>query len=143
MSNDKKSRTISLQGWLTKSTQKAATASAAGFLAAHREFLTTGELATKTTPVLAQFDRGEIYPTPTLLKMQSIVLDHMVQIEKNKAAQASAVAEQEVVKNWVASVYTAEGKLQTRIAKNGEIVELIEAFEKASDADNFCDRYLF
>src|SRR5579864_9472553 len=106
-----KERKMSPKGFLHKCTTKAAN-SAIAFLAAHRTFLETGELAIKTSPLLAKLDAGELLPTPCLKEIQYAVMTHIIESDQNKL-DAKVQAAQEgspktTRKPWLATIYNAE-----------------------------------
>lgn len=142
-----KERKMSPKGFLHKCTTKAAN-SAQAFLAAHRAFLETGELAQKTSPILAKLDAGEMYPTPALKEIQYAVMTHIIESDRNKleekiAAQASPGAPTGSRKPWLAQILNAEGVVQTRINPKGEVEDLVKGFDMSADADRWVDRRLF
>lgn len=142
MSNEKKERVMTPKGFLHKSTTKAA-ASAAAFLAQHRAWLLTGELAKVTQPILAKVDSGEIMPTPALPLIQKAVMDHMHEESRIKGEAAMKRAEEgPEPKNWTATILDSKGNVCTRVNSEGKIEELVKGFEKAQDADRWCDRRL-
>ena len=133
MSNDKKPMTV--KSWLRKADSKV---SPAAFLAAHRTWLETGELAEVASPILRIFDEGQLLPTPALDLLKDAVFTHWHAAEVAKAERRIDEAGQrestKVVKNWLACVYTAKGE---------PIDELEQSFALASDADRYIDRKLF
>jgi hypothetical protein len=132
-------RKMTEKGFLRKATS--GKISAAAFIAAHREFLTTGTLASMTAPILAKLDGGEIMPTPALSEINSAVLAHMVAKDILKG-EAAMNAGPRAVKPYTATVYDAEGNVCTRKTEEGEIKDLIQNFEDTVKAEGWCDRRL-
>jgi hypothetical protein len=134
MSNGKKERVMSPKGFLHKATTKAAN-SAEGFLAQHRAWLETGDLAQFTSPILRKLDEKEILPTPALEAIKVIVLDHMIASEIRKGEEAIDKRENGAPvtpKNWTVTIYTSKGdEVQSK------------GFELAQEADRWADRRLF
>lgn len=143
---DKKERKMSPKGFLHKCSTKAAN-SALAFLAAHRSFLETGELAQRTSPILAKLDAGELYPTPALKEIQYAVMTHIIESDRakleTKLEQAQAGNPTTTKKSWCATIYNAAGEIQTRVNPQGEVEDLVKGFELSSDADRWVDRRLF
>jgi hypothetical protein len=141
-----KERKMSPKGFLHKCSTKAAN-SAIAFLAAHRTFLQTGELAQKTSPILAKLDAGELLPTPCLKEIQYAVMTHIIESDQRKldekVQQAQEGSTKTTRKPWCASIFNAEGVIQTRVKPDGEVEDLIQGFELSSDADRWVDRRLF
>jgi hypothetical protein len=135
-------RKMTLKGWLSKSNGKV---SAAGFLAQHREFLTTGDLAPFTSPILAKLDKGELLPTPALHEVQSVVLSHILAADavKGEAKLRKDQEEPKKSKPWTATIFDAKGEVQTRVKENGEIEDLIKSEDNSSALERWCDRRLF
>lgn len=131
-------RKMTEKGFLNKANGKI---SAAAFLAQHREFLTSGTLASLTSPILAKLDSGEILPTPALGEIRQAVLAHMVAKDIAKG-EAAMNAPPRTVKPYTATVYDAEGNVCTRTTEEGEIKDLISNFEDTVKAEGWCDRRL-
>lgn len=138
-----KQKIMSARGFLHKTTTKAAN-SAAAFLSQYREYLTTGELAPKTSHIINKVDLGQLLPTPALKEIQNAVMAHIIESDTKKQEQAELAAQEpKTSKSWIATVYNAEGVVQSRIKDNGEEEDLIKGFDLSSDADRWCDRRLF
>lgn len=142
MSEQKKERRMTPKGFLAKTQTKAAN-SAIGFLAQYREYLLTGEVASKTAPIIAKVDAGELLPTPAIPLIQRAVMDHIIESDKQKMDQPAATSGGGTRKAWRATVFDASGNVMTRIKENGEEEELVKGFDLSSDADRWCDRRLF
>lgn len=142
-----KERKMSPKGFLHKCTTKAAN-SAIAFLAAHRAWLETGEVAAKTSPLLAKLDAGELLPTPCLKEVQYAVMAHIIESDRNKLEAKIEAAAQEGThtgtrKPWVARILDEKGVIQTRTKEDGEVEDLVKGFDLSSDADRWVDRRLF
>ena len=138
-----KERKMTPKGFLHKTTTKAAN-SAIAFLAQYRAFLTTGELADRTSPIIAKVDAGELLPTPALKEIQYAVMTHIIEADTAKAEKAPEVSSKgQTRKSWRATVYDAEGVVQTRTTEKGEVEDLIKGFDLSQDADRWADRRLF
>lgn len=142
MSEQKKERKMTPKGFLAKTQTKAAN-SAIAFLAQYREYLTTGEVASKTSPIVAKVDAGELMPTPALREIQFAVMTHIIEADQAKMDQAPAQGGGGTRKPWRATVFDAAGNVQTRITEKGEEEDLIKGFDLSSDADRWADRRLF
>lgn len=143
---DKKERKMTPKGFLHKCSTKAAN-SAIAFLAAHRSFLETGELAEYTSPILAKLDSRELLPTPALKEIQYAVMTHIFESDRQKLEE-KVQAQQEgspksTRKSWMATIYDAAGVIQSRTKDDGEVEDLVKGFDLSSDADRWVDRRLF
>jgi hypothetical protein len=143
---EKKARAMSLKGFLHKSTGKAALA-ASGFIAAHREFLLTGELALFTAPILSKVDSRELLPTPALEEIKAVVLAHHlaeeIRTQEEKMARANEPSERKT-KAYVATIYDAKtGEVVQVTNDKGKVVDLTESFEDGTRAEGWTDRRLF
>jgi hypothetical protein len=148
-------RVMTVKGFLHKTTTKAA-ASASAFLEAHREFLSTGDVASVTLPILAKVDAKELMPTPALEAIKKAVFQHMIVKETAKAeAHITRLANsdpndptssQPNTKTWTATIYNADGEIATKLVQKGEESieeELIAYFDHPQEADRWVDRRLF
>lgn len=143
MSEQKKERKMTAKGFLHKASTKAANA-AAGFIAQHRAFLETGELAEFTSPILNKLDQKEILPTPALDAIKAVVLGHMLAMQVKQAEETIAKGEATgTSKPWTATIYNAKGEVCTRINEKGKEEDLSKTFDLSSDADRWVDRRLF
>jgi hypothetical protein len=152
---------LTLKSWLHKSTStNTAKYSAYGFLNQYREFLTTGELAEKVSPIIAKLDverakalselrDTEAMTRASLLEIQNAVIAHITAVSAAKQeavleqAQAEPAAASTSKKLWIASVVDANWVVQTRVKPNGDVEDLIKKFEKAEEADRWLTRRLF
>lgn len=142
MSEQKKERKMTPKGFLAKTQTKAAN-SAIAFLAQYREYLTTGEVASKTSPIVAKVDAGELMPTPALREIQFAVMTHIIEADANKMEQAGQSTKGQTRKPWRATVFDAAGVVQTRTTEKGEVEDLIKGFDLSQRASEWCDRRLF
>jgi hypothetical protein len=134
-------RKMTPKGFLHKSNGKL---SAEAFLKQHREWLTTGELAQFTSPILRKLDEKEILPTPALAEIKAVVLSHHLAVEVHKAEVAMEKASEPTTKkNYLVTIRDAEGNVCTRINEKGETVDLRQSFDIGSDAEGWADRRLF
>lgn len=141
---EKKERKMTPKGFLAKTQTKAAN-SAIAFLAQYREYLTTGEIKDRTSPIIAKVDAGELLPTPALREIQYAVMEHIIKADENKLNQqlAGGGGGGGTRKSWRCTVYDAAGNVMTRTKTDGEEEELIKGFDLSSDADRWADRRLF
>lgn len=143
MSNEKKERAMTPKWFLSKVSTKAAN-NATAFIAAHRAWLETGELASLASPILRKLDEKEVLPTPALDAIFQVAFDHVQEAEKNKGEAALARAnEPKVQKAYVAAIYDAKGNIVTYINDDGEEKEMIQSFDMSQDGERWCDRRLF
>jgi hypothetical protein len=139
----KKTRAMSPKGFLHKTQTKAAH-SAAAFLSAHREWLTSGETAAVTSPILHKLDLGELLPTPALQEIAVAVMGHIIATDRAKLEAAFEKANTpSAPKTWTATIYDADNVIQTRVTEDGEVEDLVKSFDHAADADRWVDRRLF
>lgn len=127
-------RKMSAKGFLHKANLKAGN-SASAFLLAHREWLTTGEIASITTPILARVDAKEIMPTPALQEIKNAVFNHMIASEIRKAEKAIEKAQEPgATKDHVAVILDENGKIATRINAQGNEYDLVKSFDMPQEA---------
>ena len=107
--------------------------SAAAFLTAHREYLTTGSLADFTSPILDRLDTGNIVPTLALNELRAAVLEHLL----SQHAKA-IVKESTPTKPYTASIFDGKGNI---ITDNGKM--LVKTFNQSTEAEYWCDRRLY
>lgn len=156
--SDTKEKKMTPKGFLHKTTTKAAN-SAWAFLTSYREYLTTGELAPKMSPILAKLDAErakalsemrdtEVLAKASLKEIQQAVLTHIFEADAKKMEQKQEEAQSNsgkrgTKKPWIATVFDGQGNIATRVKNNGEEEELIKGFDKSMDADRWADRRLF
>lgn len=156
--SEKKERKMTPKGFLHKTTTKAAN-SAFAFISSYREYLTTGELAPRVSPILAKLDADraealaqlkdtEGLAQASLKEISHAVMVHIIESDRTKMEAAQEAAQEAVphastVKPWLAVIANEKGEVQTRINAKGEEEDLIKSFEHAVDADRWVDRRLF
>ena len=138
----KKTRALTPKLLLHYSTTSASN-SAIGFINKYREYLETGELSPRVSPLLNRLDSKELLPTPCLDLIREAVVAHLIakDVASFEASQ-NAPASHSAPKQWIAKVVDESGVIQTRIKENGEEVEMLQPFDKASDAMRWIDRRL-
>lgn len=155
MTTERKSdtpRQMTAKGFLHKAGTKAAFAAQA-FLLSHREWLTTGELAQVTSPILAKLDE-KLISVPgivpgvaaqeSLQEIKTAVLNHMIQADALKAEAAMEKAQEKgVEKNHIATILDGHGVICTRTKEDGTEEDLIKGFDLPQDAMRWIDRRLF
>lgn len=130
--------TMTPKQFLRKSQSKAAN-SALAFLAEYRDFLTTGEVASVTSPILARLDTGELLPTPALTEIKSVVFAHMMAADLHKAETAMLkAAEPKEDKPYMACIYTAKSE----VVIDSDDKELIKGFATGQEAEGWVFRRL-
>jgi len=134
------------KAFLKKLNSKAA-ASAIGFLAAHRDYLISGELADTLRPIVEKMDQGQLMPTPTLSEIKQAVLDHILTAEAAKAEKAIARANSagggtRSNKPFQAIILNVAGIVQTYVNNKGEKKELRQNFKLPQEAERWVDRRL-
>lgn len=134
-------RKMTAKGFYKKLNSKAA-ASALGFIAAHREYLMSGELSELTKPILDKIDAGELYPTPAILELKQVVACHILNMEKAKADKAIERASRNSgrsSKAFEAVILDSVG----RIVLDDDGKDLRKTFDKPQEAERWVDRRLF
>lgn len=147
-----KEKKMTPKWFLHKASTKAAN-SAIAFIAAHREFLETGELAEVTSPILRLLDEKQVLPTPALALITQAVLSHMLAVEVAKAdrqirdqmrAEESGEAKGfRTRKDWLAVIKDAQGNIVETENTVGDLKELQQGFDMAAQAERWVDRRLF
>jgi hypothetical protein len=137
----KKSRQMSVKGFLRKATSAK---SALGFLDQYRSYMTTGELSSVLSPIVAKVDSGELMPTPAVSLISHAVMAHIIAIDTAKAEKAIEAQEAGPTSNkpWLCTIYNSSDVVQTRLNAQGEEEDLIKGFGDASSADRYADRNL-
>jgi hypothetical protein len=107
--------------------------SAIAFLQSHREFLTTGEVASLTSTIVAKIDNGVILPTPGLEEITNAVFAHMM-------VQLQEAAEEAIIKNN--SSQTSKPITARILTSNGEEITA-SSFNLHQDAERWCDNRLY
>jgi hypothetical protein len=144
MSDTKKTRVMSIKGFLHKAGGRV---SAAAFLEQHRAWLQTGKLAEVTSSILRMWDEKQLLPTPALDRIKDAVLAHHLRVETQKAEKQLA-AEQEgspsghSSKPWVVTCYDSKGHVCSRTKSTGEVVDIHQTFQLQQRASEWADRRL-
>jgi hypothetical protein len=125
---------MSVKKFLFKAGTKAAN-SASEFINNHRSFLMNDEMFGVVGSIVNRFDARELLPTPALSDIKAAVLSYQIQNEVKKA-EAKILADKaketnKVPKNYVASIYSADGNL---------VIE--KPFDMPQDGMRFLDRQL-
>lgn len=133
-------RKMSPKGFLQKANRASASGSAAGFLAAHREYLVNSEVSYATKPILAKLDNGEAFPTPTLREITCAVMAHIMLVDLMKAKDSAEKAESapKTRKPFTACIRDGSGA----IILNDEGKEVKQNFDLPQRAQDWCDRRL-
>lgn len=143
MSNDSKPRSMSVKGFLHKTSTKAAV-SASAFLQQHRNWLLTGEIADLAKPILFRLDCGTVMPTPALQEIAVACMGHLMAVAALQIEQSAEKSEEiKSSKAWSVSVFDQSGKIAVRMLETGETEELSKNFDLASAADRWADLRLF
>lgn len=133
-------RKMSPKGFIKRATTAK---SAIAFMQQYRTYMTTGELASILSPIVAKVDAGFLLPTPALTEIAHAVLTHVIARDVAKAETAMAKAQQsETSENWMVQILDSKGQVCVRLKDNGEEEDLERGFEKASDAARWTDRRL-
>jgi hypothetical protein len=116
---------ITPTGFLVKLNTQKAMKSAAGFIQAHREYLTTGELAAETAQIVSRFEAGMIPATPALDLIRDAVIAHTLKrSEKVEKAEKEPSEPRSSSKHYAARIIdAATGETAT------EQVEVAETFK--------------
>lgn len=138
------------KGFLTKTGSTKAISSALGFIQAYREYLTTGEVASATSPIVARLDAGEVPASIALDEIKKAVLAHILEqdkiqvVEPKQVKETSSSKRSHPIKPFEARIVDpATGKICTRVTEKGEIEDLIKCFDQPQQAERWCDRRLF
>lgn len=123
-------RKITVKGFVKKAS---AAKSALAFISQYREYLTSGEVATITSPILDKIDNGELVPTAGLNEITNAVFAHMMVMDLQKAeASIEAANEPAVTKPVVARIVDSRGE------------ELhSDSFHLGQDAERWVDNRLY
>lgn len=114
--------------------------SAAAFLAQHREYLSTGTLASLTLPVLAKLDSGELLPTPALEELRQAVLAHMLAKAVKKGERAMNAPRVTKRSMYNATIFLKNGSIAVKDEE--ETSPLVKGFDDSISAQNWADRRL-
>lgn len=123
-------RKTTIKGFIKKATNAK---TAEGFLSQYREFLTTGEVASITSPILAKIDNGNVEPTLGLEEITNAVFAHMMARDLEKAEESVAKANAPAISKPV------EAKI---ISLHGELLDA-SSFHLHQDAERWVDNRLY
>jgi hypothetical protein len=151
MTTEIKARNMTPKGFLHKSNCKAGLAARA-FIAAHKEYLITGEVAYKTSLIVEKMEAGELMPSPALDEIKRAVLDHILEVNKidsfeaaldrasaKEAKRALEPSEPKKAKPFMAVIRDGAGVVC--LDANGK--EMKAGFDLPQRAIEWCDRRLF
>lgn len=114
--------------------------SADGFLTAYEKFLTTGELADKTSPILSQVRRKDISAEIGLKTINNICTMHVLKQDELSAEKAilggGLAAEPRSSKPISATIFTVEGEIATHMV-GGEEKPLVAHFDHPQQAERW------
>jgi hypothetical protein len=123
-------RNISIQNFIKKANKSVG---AEGFLSQYREYLTTGEIAAITTPILAKIDTGNLNAKSGLEQITNAVFTHMMVNNLKKAEQTIAKA------NKTSSNKSVLAKICSH--RGGTLSE--EYFDLHQEAERWVDNRLY
>ena len=116
------------------------TKTAEGFLQAYEQFLTTGELASKTSPVLAQVKGKGVTPEIGLQTIKNICTMHILKKDELAAEQAlmnnNGMGTPKSDKPITATIYLANGEVATHMV-GGEEKPLVAHFDHPQNAERW------
>lgn len=144
MTTEKKERKMSPKGFLAKCNSKAGL-SVMAFVATHNEYLTKGEVAYATAPIVEKLIAGDMMYTPAMDAIKKAVMDHILNVdsmlsEEKKAEKAEKQGvRSRTTKPFSACIRDGEGN----IVRNDEGKELKSTFDLPQRASEWCDRRLF
>ncbi len=158
--SEKKTPKMSPRAFLDKAN---AAKSAEAFLAANWEYLTTGEVAEQVKPFIIKLQSKTMYPTSALQFIKEAVFNHMLLTQTQKVEEiVDKASKPEATKNkpYIGVIY-APGELvqestdeegnktkivtpviATKLDKNGEEVDLKDAFDSPQAATRWVQRRL-
>jgi len=138
--SDKKRMTAK---WFLSLAARGGIKSATAFLATHREWLESGELADEAAPVLLSIDAKETLPTPGLEAIMKAALNHVMAQDTLKVETQinRPPREYKSDKPYQAAVYNQDGTIAT-VKVDGEDKELRSGFDHPQEADRWCQRRL-
>lgn len=133
-------RKMGPRGFLQKANKASAAGSAAGFLAAYREYLTNSEVSYATAPLIAALDAGQAFPSPTLNAIREAVMGHIMLVDLTKAKESAEKGEKEskTRKPFTACIRDGSGA----VLVNEEGKEIRQSFDLPQRAQDWCDRRL-
>jgi len=113
--------------------------SAEAFLQAYRDWITTGELSTQTSSILANVDNGSVSPDNGLEAIKNVALMHVLQETASKAERdlLNTSVESRSEKPISAVILTEDNVVATTTV-NGEERELRANFDHIQEAERWC-----
>jgi hypothetical protein len=134
-------RKMGPKGFLQKANRAAVAGSAAGFIAAYREYLVNSEVSYATAPLVEKLDKGEAYPTPTLGEIQRAVMAHIMMLDLLKAQESAEKSSKpsQTRKPFIAYIRDGSGK----VCLDDEGKEVKATFDLPQRAFDWVDRRLF
>jgi hypothetical protein len=129
--------------WFLSLAARGGIKSATAFLATHREWLETGELADEAAPVLLSIDAKETLPTPGLETIMKAALHHVMAQDTLKVEEQINRPPREYKndKPYQGVVYNQDGTIATTKV-DGNDKELRSGFDHSQEADRWCQRRL-
>jgi len=114
---------------------------ALAFIAAHRDYLTTGELAYVTGPIVTKIESGELYPTPGMEEIKIAVMTHIMLCDAigAKDKQEKASSSPKTSKSFEACIRDGSGAVLYK--DDGKPMR--QAFDLPQRASEWVDRRLF
>lgn len=165
---EKKERKVTAKGFLTKCNSSKAATSAIAFIAAHREYLLTGEVSAKTATIVNEYDSGNMLASVAIEEIKQAVFHHVLEQDNAKALaslnKAPKTIKSDKVKNCstVAATHNFEAKIidaatgevclhevevaytENDVVKYKKVMKpLVKRFLMPQDAERWVDRRLF
>ena len=150
---NKSPKILTATSWIKKANSSKLSASV--FIAAHRNWLETGQYAEIASPILRMHDTEKAdllsnkldteAPACKYLELiKDAIFTHWHQSEIKAAENKMAVKDNSPSvssnsKNWTAIVYNSKGDIQTRTTDSGEVQDMVKSFQMVNDADRWCD----
>lgn len=112
---------------------------AEGFLQAYEDFITTGELSAKTSPVLSQVNRRDISPEIGLTTIRNICSMHVLKLDELSVENAlmNGGRTTKSDKPITATIYTVDGEVATHLV-DGEQKPLISHHLHPQEGERWC-----
>lgn len=131
-----------IKGFVSKATKGNVSASA--YLAANREFLTTGKVGEIAAPVMARLAAGQVYPTPALQELCKLLMGAAISadIARGEASIERAERGEGTTKPYTATVYDDRGAVAVRVTDEGDEKPMTQNFDAINRADEWCERRL-
>ena len=144
----KTKKPMTASSFLAKCMTSKAISGALGFLAAHREFLTTGETALSTAPIMQRFDSGELIASVALNEVAEAVANHLATKAASNPTTKSVGGMKEsrpsVDKPFRARVIDIRSDCTVQVfnESKGEMELLDKCFAMPQEAQRWVDRRL-